>query len=254
MEIGQTQIEHFHRRGFFLIANPLAASLGEIDRLQQSVEAEWQQRAWPDSHNKLACQFLLMGEVLLQLVEDPELVEMARGLLGCDRVHVGACGLGDASKIIAQDGRPQRQVHWHADGGPDVAQVSLRTALDRHDPTNAPLRVLPGSHLRARAEVEEELRQLELASGRHDVPPAQYFARHPDEVEVQLDPRWTLVWSPSMWHATGVKTAAGPRRAFAWNYFPPGGRKRDREALKYIFADEWEGWSQERRRLWGLED
>ncbi|NKB67160.1 MAG: hypothetical protein GKR89_08875 [Candidatus Latescibacteria bacterium] len=253
MEISPAQIDHFHRQGFFLIANPLAPSLGQIDQLQQRVEGEWEKRDWPPQFNKSACQFLLMGEVLLQLVERPELVELARRLLDCDQVHVGACGLGDASKIIAEDGRPRRQVHWHADGDPDVKQVSLRTGLDRHDPTNAPLRVLPGSHLRPRPEVEEELRQLELASGQHDQAPTEYFARHPHEVEVRLDPRWTLVWSPSMWHATGVKTAAGPRRALAWNYFPSGGRNRDREALKYLFADEWQGWSLERRRLWGLD-
>ena len=45
------------------------------------------------------------------------------------------------------------------------------------------------------------------------------FAKHPVEVEVRLDPRWTLVWTPSCWHATGEKTAAGPRRAMA--HWPP---------------------------------
>ncbi|MCZ6633743.1 MAG: phytanoyl-CoA dioxygenase family protein, partial [bacterium] len=179
-------------------------------------------------------------------------VALAKRILGVEEVHVGACGLGDASKIVSADGRLQQQVHWHADGGPEVQQVSFRTALDRHDPTNAPLRVLPGSHVRERDEVMEELRQVELATGRHDTMPDHLFAQHPHEMEVVLDPRWTLVWTPSCWHATGVKTGAGPRRAMAWNYYPPGGRTRDVEALKYVFGERWEGWTADRKQLWGL--
>ena len=90
----------------------------------------------------------MIGEPLLQMVEHPELVEAAQRILDAEEVHVGACGIGDASKIVSADGRPQRQVHWHVDGGPEVKQVSFRTALDRHDASNAPLRVLPGSQHR----------------------------------------------------------------------------------------------------------
>ena len=92
---------------------------------------------------------------------------------------------------------------------------------------------------------------FEIATGQHDEMPELLFASHPREVEVILDPRWTLVWTPSCWHATGVKTGAGPRRAMAWNYFPSGGRKRDVEALKYAI-EGWEDWSDTRKRLWGL--
>ncbi len=253
MGVADSQIEHFHRHGFFLIPNPLGAeNMRQVDRLQQEIEGEWAKTEWSADFNRLACQFFMVGEPLLQLAEQPQLVDMARQLLGCREVHIGACGLGDASMVVSADGRPRRQVHWHADGAPEVKQVSLRTALDRHDPTNAPLRVLPGSHQRQGEEVQEELLQLELATGQHEELPELCFARHPHEVEVMLDPRWTLVWTPSCWHATGVKQAAGPRRAMGWNYFPPGGRRRDVEALKYLFEAEWEGWSDERKRLWGL--
>jgi len=113
---------------------------------------------------------------------------------------------------------------------------------------------LPGSHLRARAEVAEELRHLEWATGKHEEEPDEFFVVHPHEVAVHLHPRWTLVWTPSAWHATGVKTAIGPRRAMAWNYFPLGGRRRDSEAVKHIYADEWRSWTGERQQLWGLLD
>ena len=253
MEISDVRIEHFHRNGFFFIPNPLGVeNMCQLEKRQRQVEPEWEKSVWPRGFNKMACQFFLLGEVVLQLVEQPTLVDLARRLLDCREVHVGACGVGDASRILAEDGRPQRQVHWHTDGAPAVKQVSLRTALDRHDAENGPLRVLPGSHLRPNEEVEEELLQVELATGQHDEHPKLFFASHPHEVEIKLDPRWTLVWTPSCWHATGVKTAPGPRRAIGWNYFPAGGRKRDVEALKHIFADEWESWTLERKDLWGL--
>lgn len=254
MKLTERQVAHFHRRGFLLVPNPFGdESMRTVDARQREIEPEWERRAFPEGTNRGACQFLMVGEVLLQMAERPEIIDVARLLLGCEEVHVGACGLGDAAKTVSQ-GQARHQVHWHADGGPEVKQVSLRTALDRHGPDNAPLRVLPGSHVRSRDEVEEELRQVELATGTHDREPERFNARHPHEVEVLLDPRWTLVWTPSTWHATGVKTAAAPRRAMAWNYFPAGGRRRDVEALKYLYAEEWEGWALERQRLWGLVD
>jgi len=147
----------------------------QVERQQRQVEPEWEKTEWPGEFNKMACQFFLVGEVLLQLVEQPALVDLARRLLDCQEVHIGACGIGDASRIVSADGRPQRQVHWHADGAPEVKQVSLRTALDRHEADNGPLRILPGSHLRPNEEMREEFLQVELATGQHDTHPALFL-------------------------------------------------------------------------------
>ena len=253
MSLSDTQIRHFHTNGFCLIPNPFGQeTMLEVDRLQRTNHPTWDETDWPEGHNIGACQFLMMKEQALELVERPETLAIAKSLLGTDYVHIGACGMGDSSAVVSRDGRAKIQVQWHADGGPDVKQVSFRTALDRHDPSNGPLRVLPGTHVRSRDEMTEEIRQIEIATGTHDEMPDKCFAKHPAEVEVRLDPRWTLVWTPSCWHATGEKTAAGPRRAMAWNYYPAGGRTRDLEALKRIFDGEWEGWSVERKRLWGI--
>lgn len=253
--MNRVQIDHFHRMGFLLVPNPVPEQeIAEIDALQRAVEPEWEAAHLPEQFNIGACQFLMMGERLLRQAERPELLEWARALLQCEEIHIGACGLGDASKIVASDGRPQRQVHWHADGGPNVAQVAVRTALDKHGPENGPLRILPGSMNRPNEDVREELRQIELASSRWDRPPDLFFARHPSEVEVHLDPRCSLVWNPSTWHATGVKVSAGRRRAMSWNYFPAGGRRRDSEAVKHFFANTWRQWTAERQHLWGLID
>jgi ectoine hydroxylase-related dioxygenase (phytanoyl-CoA dioxygenase family) len=253
MTLSNSQIDHFHHNGFFLIPNPFGQeTMLEVERLQRKNQPVWESTEWPDGHNIGACQFLMMKEQALELVERPETLAIARELLGTEDIHVGACGMGDSSKTVSRDGRAKIQVQWHADGGPAVKQVSFRTALDRHDTSNGPLRVLPGTHLRSREEVSEELKQIEIATGTHDEDPEMCFAAHPAEVEVMLDPRWTLVWTPSCWHATGEKTAAGPRRAMAWNYYPAGGRTRDLESLKQIFNREWEEWSDDRKRLWGL--
>ena len=53
-------------------------------------------------------------------------------ILDAEEVPVGACGVGN-SQCRRVDGRSE------------MKQVSFRTALDRHDASNAPLRVLPGS-------------------------------------------------------------------------------------------------------------
>lgn len=252
LDISTEQVDHFHRNGFFLMPNPLGVEgVRRVDRAQQDIEPVWREKSFPDGCNRLACQWLMVGEPMFQMVERPELIDAARRILDTDTVHIGAVGLGDASQVVSADGRAQQQVQWHVDGDPEVQQVSFRTALDRHDTSNAPLRVLPGSQHRPRSEVATELLQLELATGTHNEAPEMCFARHPHEVEVVLDPRWTLVWTPSTWHATGVKTAAGPRRAMSWNYYPAGGRTRDLAALKHLHPD-WKGWSEERRRLWGL--
>ena len=248
-----SQIGHFQRHGFFLMPCPFSGALAEIDRLQQEIEPVWKKTEWPKGFNRLACQFLMIGEPLLKLVDSPELVEMARVLLDCEQIHIEACGLGDASLADTNASkRPRPQVQWHADGRPGDKLVSVRTALDRHDLPNAPLRVLPGSHLRPRDEVLEEFMQLELATGEHSEMPELCYGRHPHEVEVQLDPRWSLVWTPTLWHATGEKKTNGLRRAMGWNYGPPGGRIRDVEAVKHIFHGQWESWTDERKRLWAL--
>jgi len=66
-------------------------------------------------------------------------------------------------------------------------------------------------------------------------------------------------WNPTTWHATEVQSVAMRRRAIGWNYGvfggKPGGggtRLRDAAAVKYVFAGEWEGWPEARKRLWGL--
>ena len=251
--LSDSQAAHFADKGFVLLANPLSKEvMADVERRQREMAPAWEERTFPEQLNRSACQFLLVGEVLLRKVERPDLVDMARTLLGCDEVHIGACGLGDASKVLAADGRGKRQVHWHADGGPEVAQVAMRTALDPHGRDNGPLRVLPGSKKRSHEDMLEEFKQLELATGQHREEPELFFARHPHEVEVHLDPHWTLVWNPSTWHATSEKVAPGPRRAMSWNYFPAGGRRRDSEAVKFIYDGQWQKWPRERQRLWGL--
>jgi ectoine hydroxylase-related dioxygenase (phytanoyl-CoA dioxygenase family) len=252
MQINDTQADHFHRNGFFLVETPFPdAQMQEIDRLFRETEEAWEAADWDPGFNSSAYRFFMIGEPAFQLAEHPDVLNAARELLNTDKIHIGACGLGDSAKRPEGSGR--HQVYWHADGSPEVKQVSIRTALDRHDPTNGPLRVLPGTQVRPGAEMKEELLQLELASGQHDTLPTELYAKHPHEVELILDPRWTLVWTPCCWHATGKKTGAGPRRAICWNYYPQGGRHRDRDALKSILDGVWQNWTLDRKTLWGLE-
>ncbi|MEC8892420.1 MAG: hypothetical protein VX901_03735, partial [Candidatus Poribacteria bacterium] len=105
-----------------------------MQQIDQANNSNQGKNSWSNDFNKLACQFLSVGELVLEMVEQPKLIEMAKQLLDCDQVHIGACGFGDALKIVSQDGRSFQQVDWHSDGGPEVKQVSFRTALDCHHP------------------------------------------------------------------------------------------------------------------------
>jgi ectoine hydroxylase-related dioxygenase (phytanoyl-CoA dioxygenase family) len=96
--------------------------------------------------------------------------------------------------------------------------------------------------------------QLELATGCHDSAPQWLYARHPDEVELVLDPRWVLVWNVSMWHATGPNVSGGRRRSIGWNYVSqPDERYRMWAAYEHLFPGRMESWPEERKRLWALD-
>ena len=49
----------------------------EIDRITVEKEEKWAGTDWPNGLNKLACQFLTVGEPILQIVEQPELIKTA---------------------------------------------------------------------------------------------------------------------------------------------------------------------------------
>jgi hypothetical protein len=254
MQITDAQIRQFETNGFFLTPNPLSRDeMRQVDQRQQDVQDDWASRDWPAGVNKMAGRFLMLGELVMAMAERPAFLDVARRVFDCEHVRVIACGAGDAHEVSPlHQGLPQ--IQWHCDGVPGAKQLAIRTAIDRHDETRGPLRVLPGSHHRDRDDVATELQQLELATGAHDHEPQKCFARHPDELQIILDPRWTLLWTPSCWHATGPNRSGAPRRAFGWNYGPAGAQCRDVAAVKHVYADQWQSWPEARQRLWGLLD
>ena len=256
MELTQSQIDQFREQAYILLPNLVGEDdLQEVDQLQREVVPEWERREWPQEFNLRAYQFYMVGEPLFRLAERPDIVDMAKQLLGTDQMHIGACELGEITAAFTDDGQPWRRLGWHVDGQENVDCVSFRTALDRHGPDNAPLRMLPGSHLLPRIEVLRELQELEMAVTGLCESRGECFARHPDEIAIELDPSFTLVWSSSAWHATGEKKSDGPRRSLSWNFYPSNsGRKRDLDALKYVFDGTWQNWSPERKKMWGLND
>lgn len=251
--ISESQISAFDREGFFLIPNPFSEdAMLQLERRQNEIEPIWEQTEWPDGTNAMACQFLMAGESFLELVENPELIAMAQQLLQCDDVVVGACGMGDSLSIVSRSDARQ-QVYWHSDGGPERKQVSIRIAFDLHDKPNAPLRILPGSHKQSEEKIAEILRQNERESGNFIEGESNlFYAMCEQEIELILSPETALVWTPSCWHATGLKTGFGRRRTMAWNYLPIGSNNRDCVAAEYIFGEELQKWSEFRRALWGL--
>ncbi|MFT5089219.1 MAG: hypothetical protein ACI8PG_003587 [Planctomycetota bacterium] len=91
--INSAQVAYFRRNGFFLMENPLGAeTVSTVDVEQRDVEKRWEEATFPQAFNRSACQFLMLGELLLKEVERPDFLAMARQLLDCEEVHIGACG------------------------------------------------------------------------------------------------------------------------------------------------------------------
>ncbi|MFT5378026.1 MAG: hypothetical protein ACI906_004869 [Candidatus Latescibacterota bacterium] len=83
----------FSPQWVFLMENPLGAeTVSTVDVEQRDVEKRWEEATFPQAFNRSACQFLMLGELLLKEVERPDFLAMARQLLDCEEVHIGACG------------------------------------------------------------------------------------------------------------------------------------------------------------------
>lgn len=255
MNITDAMVNHFHREGFFFMPCPFDdQSMDRIRRLANESEERFLNTDW-SGQSALTCWFFMLGDTTLELAEDPRLVSLAARLLSVNQVHVGTCGLGDGTHPMFGDGRQHREekgLFWHADGSPEVKQVSIRIAIDRHGTEEGGLRILPGSHLVPTVQVREELVQYELASGNHTEVPKNCHFIHPREIPIVMDPRWTLVWSPRCWHATTPSRNNKKRRSICWNYFPPGGRATCQESVKYAFGQSWQDWNDDRKEFWGM--
>ena len=278
------QLAQFRERGFFISPEPLvpAGVLATMCQHQCEIEPLWAVTDYPPGLNRLAVQFLLVlkacGEELHALIESEKTLKLASALLeddagqqlpreeGIRSLVIEACGMGEVAEWV--DEPAGQQVEWHSDYN---SRLAFRYAIDAQGPgtPNATLRVLPGSQHQPYEAVAAELQALEAeAAGGHSDPapdgkqkkkPNQMYARHPQELP--LDPGSTLIWNPSCWHATTPNSAQGRRRTVGWNYGRScrpghcddrGARTRDREAVKWVFAGQWEGWPEARQRLWGL--
>jgi ectoine hydroxylase-related dioxygenase (phytanoyl-CoA dioxygenase family) len=250
MKLHDRQIHHFHSKGFILIPNPLGDEvMNELTKIQKLIEPEWEKLSFPPGVNDLACQMLMGGEPVLRMVENESLLSHAKQIMDCDRVEVAAFGMGQTIKTVGKD---KNQVAWHADDFGSVKQVAVRIAIDPHEGENAPLRMIPSSHLREREEVHEELLELELAGAPNQIPPEKLYVHHPQETSINLDPRLALLWTPNCWHSTHQKTSAGPRRVITWHYFAPGFSNPFQNAVLHMLEGEWQNWPQARQELWGL--
>lgn len=75
MEITTAQVNHFQTHGFFFMSNPFGEErMREIEQITMENAEKWESTDWPNRLNKLACQFLMVGEPILQIVEQPQLV------------------------------------------------------------------------------------------------------------------------------------------------------------------------------------
>jgi ectoine hydroxylase-related dioxygenase (phytanoyl-CoA dioxygenase family) len=261
------ELAQFNDRGFFCNRTPLIPqeTLEKMTKRQREIEPAWSATDYPPGFDRTAVRLLLVlkagGEELLTLLEDGPTLKLASALLdggeerlsltepsalsrdgGISTLVIEACGIGEWTD---EPTARQDEVEWCSDGEcqgrPTV--VAFRCAIDSAQAVDtddtAALRLLTG---RPRQEVEKELRAFGVA-------------QHPDEAKAPLNTSTTLVWNPATWHTTTVNDDAGSCWTVGWSYRrrEAGRRAPNSEAVKWVFAGEWEGWPESRKRLWGLD-
>ena len=60
---------------------------------------------------------------------------------------------------------------------------------------------------------------------------------------------------PARGQADSAVVREGRRLTVGWSYVRRGeGRARDLRAVRWVFAGEWEDWTDARKKLWGLDE
>jgi Phytanoyl-CoA dioxygenase (PhyH) len=257
--LSDEDVRRFQEDGFVLTDSPIDPSyFSLICSRHAEIEPYWQSRTWPKELHALATQFACMGEIAFRLPEQEQFLAVAQTALNSGPVFVGCCGAGNTVEVEAKDSRPRQQLQWHSTPGRNgelgdgYTQVALRFAMDEHNELNGGLRIVPGSHRVPKTQMWEQLKSDLRQSPDFEEWNGLLFGSHPKQVEIFLKPGQMLIWTPNVWHSTGVNRSGSKRRAITWIYFPPGGRFRDHKTLTAILGSELTNWPETRRRLWGF--
>ena len=164
----------------------------------------------------------------VRLISDPRLLDVVEQFLGPDIALF-------ASHYIAKRPRDGQAVLWHQDGSywplEPVRVVTLWLALDRTDPENGCLRVIPRSQgldlqeMKERSDVDNV-----LGSGLDDSAVDESQA-----VDILLEPGGVEIHHPNLIHGSHANTSERWRRGLTIRYIPTSTRIKSDEPWPSAF-------------------
>lgn len=205
---------HYEREGYVLAHGVLDAELVEETRRH----VDWLLERNPGLRPEQLHHDLMQDDPFwVRLISDPRLLDVAEQFLGPDIALF-------ASHYIAKRPRDGQAVLWHQDGSywplEPVRVVTLWLALDRTDPENGCLRVIPRSQnldlqeMKERSDVENV-----LGSGLDDSQVEESQA-----VDILLEPGGVEIHHPNLIHGSHANTSDRWRRGLTIRYIPTSTR------------------------------
>lgn len=191
---------------------------GLVEEGRQHIE--WLRRRHPDLRpEQLNTDLVTDDPFWVRLVGDARLLDVAERFVGPDIALF-------ASHYIAKPPRTGQAVLWHQDGSfwplEPMRVVSLWLALDRTDPDNGCLRVLPGTQ---RWDLKQNRRRTDVENvlnAEVDVDPS--LIDESKAVDVVLEPGDVEVHHPNIVHGSHANTSDRWRRGLTIRYIPTSTR------------------------------
>ncbi|HEX7003723.1 MAG TPA: phytanoyl-CoA dioxygenase family protein [Trueperaceae bacterium] len=216
---------HYEREGYVLVHDVLDAELVEEARRH----VDWLLERNPGLRPEQLHHDLMKHDPFwVRLISDPRLLDVAEQFLGPDIALF-------ASHYIAKRPHDGQAVLWHQDGSywplEPVRVVTLWLALDRTDPENGCLRVIPRSQdldlqeMKERSDVENV-----LGSGLDDS-----LVDDSEAVDILLEPGGVEIHHPNLIHGSHANTSDRWRRGLTIRYIPTSTRIKSDEPWPSAF-------------------
>jgi phytanoyl-CoA hydroxylase len=211
--VGSQILDKYRREGFVILRDVIDdALLSEVD-----AHVAWLGRRFPGiPGEQLGHELMRDDPFWVRLISDDRLLDIAEVFVGPDIALF-------ASHYISKPPRVGQPVLWHQDGAfwplQPMDVVTLWLAVDRADPDNGCMRVVPGSHEWDLAEMREAT-EVDNVLGKE-------IAVAVDEsraVDIALEPGDVEVHHPSIVHGSNPNTSPRRRCGLTIRYIPTSTR------------------------------
>jgi hypothetical protein len=253
MRFAEAQLAEYHREGYVVIDSPFAPELTQ--RCLEAVEAVAIDPATNTGDGK-GNHYSLKPQVdgsywcdldhslpFLQIELHPEIVELARQLIGDDDIYFRNGGINELA--------PGRSFLWHRDSEDDY--VEFMHYFSGADPDSGCLRVIGGTHVGATDALVADVARRRRERGDPQTAMGEGFAdvELPGEISLSLGPHQLLVRSSRIFHATWLNGSSSGRLMHHWLFREPGADNHRFPFDDYLTSELIEALTPEQRQvLW----